>query len=200
LESAEIQDTLSLKQVEVNEMGEFEHMLVVFKREMRDALEQRLDEMQQSMLKFQEYYQRRFDQVSDISKKNEEQMNLIECNALRTERYLEAQAAQGRLDNGKSVESSAARDDINDSIIIATSTVSSSTILPSDNLNINNASTTNNNNIDNNDDDNNINDNTESITYVEKESYSNSDNDVFLASEDHDFVSSIQSSTFIGIY
>jgi len=46
------------------------------------------------MLKFQEYYQWRFDQVSNITKKNEEQMNLIERNALRTERHFEVTVAQ----------------------------------------------------------------------------------------------------------
>jgi len=40
---------------EVTEMGEFEHMFVVFKIEMREVFEQSLDKMQQSMLKFKEY-------------------------------------------------------------------------------------------------------------------------------------------------
>jgi len=46
--SAEVQEVSSLKQErdEVKEMGEFEHMLEVFKKEMRDVFEQRLDEIQ----------------------------------------------------------------------------------------------------------------------------------------------------------
>jgi len=97
-------------------MGKFEQMFAMFKKEMcesasrqdqkfkesaerrteemRDVFEQPLDEIQQTMLKFQEYYQRRFYQASEITKKNEEQMNLIERNALRTERHLEVTVAQ----------------------------------------------------------------------------------------------------------
>jgi len=92
----------------------------------------------------------------------------------------------------------AATNDINDSIIIATTTGTTSTVLPSDNLNINlNTHITTTTNNDTNNNSNNI---VDSIVYVEDDDYySNSDDDAFLSSEDYDFVSSIQSTAFIGI-
>jgi len=102
--------------------------------------------------------------------------------------FVVTQAAQRRVDNGKSSDSSIASeitssraiatnpDAINNIIITATSTGSTLTILPSDKPNLNTASTSINNN---------INDKrTESFIYVEEECYSNTDDD-FLTLEDY---------------
>jgi len=84
---------------------------------------------------------------------------------------------------------------ISDTITIATTTGTTSTILPSDELNLHTDTTTTTYTTNNNS--NNI---VDSIVYVEDDDYySNSDDDAFLSSEDYDFVSSIQSTAFIGI-
>jgi len=127
-------------------------------KKLQDITERHLDDMQKTMLRFNEYA---------ITKKNEETTSTIPTNNI-----------------------------INDIITIATTTGTTSTTLPTVELNLLTDTTTNNNN--NNSNSNNI---VESIVNVEDDDYySNSDDDAFLSSEDYDFVSSIQSSAFIGIY
>jgi len=155
--------------VEANEMSEFEHFFEEIKKEMRKSAERLEKKLQELAEDEMQNSMLRFKEYH-ITKKNEEISSNI-----------------------------AATNDINDSIIIATSTGTTATILPSVELNLHtdNTDTTNTNN---NNNYNNNNNNIASIAYVEKYYCSEySDDDAFLASKDYDFVSSIQSTTSIGI-
>jgi len=165
--------------VEVKEMSEFVHMFEGLKKEMRESAA-RQDQ------KLQELAERHSEEMRDVIERNLDEMQ---------ESMLKFQEYYITKKNEVTSSNTPAANILNDSIIIATSTGTTTTILPSDELNLNTDTTTTNNN--NNNDNNNF---VASIVYVDDDYYSNSNYDAFLSSEDYDFVSSIQSTAFIGIY
>jgi len=161
-------------------MSEFEHMFEEIKKEMKESAE-RLEQ------KLQELAERRSEEMRDICERHLDDMQMA---MLKFKKYYVTEK------NEETSSTIPTTNVISDIITIATTTGETATTLPSDEPNLHTDTDTTNNNSNNNNNNNIV----ESIVYMDDDNcYSNSDDESFLSSEDYDFVSSIQSSTFIGI-